>query len=107
MPLQHRGARGAVVDPVGNHHALLGRHDVRLGVRAQRRLRVRDPLAGLRLGHARADRLDHARALAPEHERHLRRVEPAAQVRVDEVDPDRGLAHQDLARARRRAPGCR
>src|SRR5216684_3378495 len=57
-------------------------------------------VAFLQVGHARADRLDHARALVARDLRQLHRIEPRALIGVDEIDADGGVAHAHLALAR-------
>ena len=96
--LQHDRRRDPVVDAGGNLHQPVDRTQTLLGVRPHR-LRIGDAIADLEFLHLRADRFDHARAFHAERERQRVRVQPAAVIDVDEVEADRGVAHQHLARA--------
>ena len=105
--LQHH-ARGLLEgDAVGQLHQAVGRHGA-LGVRAERAVAVGDAVAHLELGHARADGLDHARALDAEARRQRHRIEAGAMVGVDVVEADRVVARRGprpgRARRRRRLP---
>jgi len=57
---------------------------------------VRDAVAGREVVDAFADALHHAGRLDTRSERQLERVKPCSMVDVDEVQPDRGVAYQDL-----------
>ena len=73
-----------------------------LGIGADRRGGVGHPLPDREVGHARADRLDHAGALEARREgQRGRRVQPGAEVDVDEVQSDSRLPYAHLARAGR------
>ncbi len=97
--LQHE-CRGLVVaDALGNAHEALGRQHTRFAVRAGRVECVRDAIAGLELADAGANGLDDAGRLATEHSRELRWIQARALVDVDEVQPDRRMAHPRLTGA--------
>ena len=62
----------------------------------------RNPVADVEAGHALAHRLDEPGHFATRYRRQFDRIEACALVRLDEVDPDRLVADQDLAGAWRR-----
>src|SRR5258705_10901809 len=66
---------------------------------AERRGAVCYGIAGLKIGDAGADFLDHAWRLTAEAARQLRRIDPGAIVDVDKVQSDRGVADAGLARS--------
>jgi hypothetical protein len=68
---------------------------------ARRKPREHDAVARRDVGHAGADRLDHAGALVAEDRRERRRVHALRRVQVGVADAGRGVAHQHLAGARR------
>ena len=85
--------------PSGSFYQSLGRHDPRLAVGAERPAGIGDAVAGLQIGDAGADFLDDAGRLGAEPARQLHRIEAAALVGVDVVEPDRRVAEPDLALA--------
>ena len=97
--LQHH-RRGLLVGDPGRHrHQPVGRHDPRLAVGAERPAGISDAVAGFEPGDARPDLLDDPGRLRAEPARQWHRVEPAALIGVDVIEPDRGMADPDLARA--------
>ena len=98
--LEHHGGAGLEADRVGQAADRHRRHDAPLAVAARLGAGgVGDAIADLQVRDARADRLDHAGALAAEDERHAHRIQARALVGVDEVGADRVMADADLARA--------
>ncbi len=97
--LQQHRRRLLVGDAGGDLHQLVGGRDAVHGVGAHRI--GDDPVADLELLHLRPDRLDDSRAFASEHRRKRHRIEAGAEIDVDEVEADRGVADQHLARAGR------
>ncbi|GJE43567.1 hypothetical protein AEGHOMDF_2746 [Methylobacterium soli] len=99
-PLQHHGGGGGVVDALRHLHGG-GRGDqglLRVGALARA---VSDPVADLEARDPLAHGRDLARPLLAGREGQLGRLVGAgAEVDVDEVHPDRALAHPDLAGAR-------
>jgi hypothetical protein len=95
--LQHHRGAAREVDRVRQARHRDRRHVAHLGVAADLRRRVRDPVARRDVRDPRAHRLDAAGALGAEHGRQLHRVEPGAVVDVDEVDAARVVADADLA----------
>ena len=85
--------------PSGSFKQTIGRDQARFGIGTDRRRAIGDAVAGLQIGDAGADFLDHARRLAAEPARQLRRVKPGAVIDIDEVQPHRGMADAGLAGA--------
>jgi hypothetical protein len=67
------------------------------GVAADRRAGRSDTIADREIGHAIAQRFDHANALRTQAARQLEWIETGALIDFDEVEPDRGRANPDLA----------
>ena len=85
--------------PSGQFQQPIGRDQPRFGIGADRRVAIGDAVAGLQIGDPGAYFLDHAGRLAAEPARQLRRINAGADVDVDEVQTDRGVADARLARA--------
>ena len=100
--LEHHCGCGLVGDGVGQvDHTLGVDHDL-LGIGAGG-AGIGDALADTEIGDALTERIDHARALLAEGEGERGRlVSAGAEIDVDEVDTDGGLADADLARTRLR-----
>ncbi len=98
--LEHGGRCGAGADPVRQFGGAVGGNDVELGVSAHAADAIADPVAGFQRADARSHCLDHPGALGSEHGGQADRIEAAAHIGVDEVQPDRLVADQDLARTR-------
>ena len=85
--------------PSGSGISTLGRHHAHVGIGALRAEQVADAVAGLDVGDARADGLDHADGIGAQPVRQRQRIAAGAEVDVDEVDGDVAVAHARLARA--------
>ena len=83
--------------PIGNRDQNVGRHHAHVGIGALRSEQVADAVADLDVGHARADRLDHADGVGAEPVRQRQRITSGAEVDVDEVHGDVAVAHARLA----------
>jgi hypothetical protein len=97
--LQHHGRALLVADALGQYDQALGRHDARFGIGALRAADIGDVVAGLDVADAGADLLDHAGCFGAEPARQRHGVEAAADIGLDIVEADRGVAHARLARA--------
>ncbi len=97
--LQHHRRALLVGDAVGQFHQSVGRHDARLAIGAERSAGIGDAVARLQVGDAGPDLLDNACSLGAEPARQRHRVEAAALVGVDVVEPDRRVTQADLALA--------
>jgi len=93
------GRAGLEAHPVRQRDQPVGLHDAHRRVRA-RLAGVRDAHARLDRGHARANRLHHARGLAARNVRQLHRVAAHALVNLNEVHARRRDDHQRLPRPR-------
>ncbi len=87
-------------DPVGQLEKDVGRHDPGLGIGPPRTGAVGDTVARRQSLDARPDGLDDARAFGAEKSRQVDRIKPAPMIGLDEIEPDRLVAHQNLARPR-------
>jgi len=97
--LEHHRRRLSVVDAVRDGDQAIGRHQPFLGIGADRRVGVGDPVAGLELGDAGAHRLDHAgRFEADDSRQGTRRIEAGPMIDVDVIEPDRRLPNARLTR---------
>ncbi len=96
--LQHHGGCRLERDRIRELDDDRGRHHAQVGVGAVGPAGVRDAVARLHVGHALAHRLDHARAFLAQAAGQRLRIQAGAKVHVDEVQADRVLAQQDLAR---------
>src|SRR5580693_5262882 len=67
---------------------------------ARRGRETDDMVTGLNVGHARADRLDHASALVPQHQRAGQRVGPVEAMQVTVTQTGRGHLDPNLVRLR-------
>ncbi len=95
--LQQDRRRRPVVDMIGQRHEQVGRDVARRGIGPARRAEHADPVADLKVGHALAHRLDHARRFGAQLAGQVDRVQPAAVIGVDIVQPDRMVPHPHLA----------
>ena len=83
--------------PIGNRDQYVGRHDAHVGIGALRSEQIADAVADLDVGHAGANRLDHADGVGAEPVRQRQRITSGAEVNVDEVHGDVAVAHARLA----------
>ena len=96
-PLQHGGGGAFRLEPLRERHQAR-RRDGLMGSVGAHRSCPGDAIARFEVAHALAHRLHRARAFLPGDERQRHLVGAAALVDVDEIDPRRLHAHQDLAR---------
>ena len=95
-----------VYAPVGGHEDLLAylvRRLLENGANTSFINRIVDEPDLMREAHALAHRLDDSRSFETEHGRQANRIETGALIGIDEVEPDRFLPDEDLARLGRRA----
>ena len=97
-PLEHHRGRDPLVDLVRQADESVRRDDHPLGVGPHRPASVGHPVADGQPSPG-ADRLDHAGGLHAEPAREPGGVQAGAEVGVDEVQADGGVAHEDLARS--------
>jgi hypothetical protein len=85
--LQHHGGRGLEIDRVRQAHQDVGRHHAQLAVGAVRPAGIGHAVARLHVGHALADRLDHAGAFLAQAGGQRHRVQAGAEIDVDKFRP--------------------
>jgi hypothetical protein len=94
--LQHHGRGGFVVDAVGQLEQAIGRDQARFGIGTDRRAAIGDAVAGLQIGHAGSDFLDHAGRLTAQAAGQLGRIGARAVVDVDKIQSNGGVADARL-----------
>ena len=99
--LQHHGGGVFCIKSLGNLNQTVGRYGGVLGVGALR-AGIGHAVAYADVRHVRADGRDYTRAFLPVSEGQLGRIQTAAKVDVDEVDPRRVDLNDRLIRLRAR-----
>src|SRR6516165_4939630 len=93
---QHHRCGLLVSDPGRDRHQAIGRNYPLVGIGADRATGIGDTVSRLEPGDTRSDLLDDAGRFGTKPARHRQRVEAAAVIGVDVVEPYRTVAEPDL-----------
>ena len=85
--------------PSGNRDQHVGRHDAHIGIGALRPDQIADAITDADVGHSRADRFDNANRIRTDAIGQLQRISAGAEIDVDEIDRDIGVADTRLPRS--------